>query len=196
MRVPGEPPTAVDVAVVPAQKEVQRTRERRHQRDVCEWAADEVVAALRWPMHDRVQTRNQKHAKRLTTPVDGELQSRRRIESVGLVQPRTELGGDPPSMHHYLTQTTMTVRDALSVAIPAVALVALFAAPGEPSPTRRPGSWTLCPVAGRSPPASPPYSSSQSHAYSSESARSRRSGSSQPPLPRALPTPDATATQE
>lgn len=32
----------------------------------------------------------------------------------------------------------MTVRDALSIAIPAVALVALFAAPGGPSPTRRP----------------------------------------------------------
>ena len=43
MRVPGETPAAVDVAVVVAQEEVHEAREPGRERDIGERAADEVV---------------------------------------------------------------------------------------------------------------------------------------------------------
>jgi hypothetical protein len=42
----------------------------------------------------------------------------------------------------------MTLRDSLSIAIPAVALCALYAAPGEPRWTARPWFWTARPRRG------------------------------------------------
>ena len=59
--VPLQPPTAMDVAVVTAQPEVQRAHEGRDERYVGEWAADEVVAAVRRPVDQGVQVCDRRH---------------------------------------------------------------------------------------------------------------------------------------
>jgi hypothetical protein len=61
MRVPCQSPTAMDVAVVPSEKEIERAHERRHKRDVRERSADEVVTALRGPVDQVMEVRPDEH---------------------------------------------------------------------------------------------------------------------------------------
>ncbi len=53
------------MAVVPPEEEVQRPGESRDECDVREWAADEVVAALRRPVEDVVHRGREEHAASL-----------------------------------------------------------------------------------------------------------------------------------
>ena len=70
MRVPLHPPTAVNVAVVLAEEEIQRARECRDQRDVRKRPADEVVTAVRRPVDQGVQI-GEGHVATLTPPAAG-----------------------------------------------------------------------------------------------------------------------------
>jgi hypothetical protein len=68
--VPLQPPAPLDVTVVAPPPEEDGGDERRHERDVGERAADEVVAAVGRPVDDRVQVCNQ-HRVRLAPSEDG-----------------------------------------------------------------------------------------------------------------------------
>ena len=63
MNVPLQAQTAVDMAVVLSQPEVQRGGEGGDQRDIGERAAHEVVAAMRWPVDEVVQVGQDEHAR-------------------------------------------------------------------------------------------------------------------------------------
>ena len=67
MGVPFHSPAALNMAVVLAEKEVQRARESRDERDVGKRPADEVVTAVRRPVNPVVQT-GKRHASTLTSP--------------------------------------------------------------------------------------------------------------------------------
>ena len=64
--VPLHAPAAIDVAIVLPEEEVKRAGERRHERDVGERPADEVVAALHRPMDHVVQAERDEHAARVS----------------------------------------------------------------------------------------------------------------------------------
>jgi hypothetical protein len=68
MRVPSQSPTAMDVAVVPSEKEIERADKRRHKRDVRERSADEVVTALRGPVDQVMEVRADEHLASLRFP--------------------------------------------------------------------------------------------------------------------------------
>ena len=65
MRVPRQPPTAVDVTVVLAQEEIQRAYKSRDDGDVRKRPAHEVVAAVRRPADQMVQADRDDHTVRL-----------------------------------------------------------------------------------------------------------------------------------
>jgi hypothetical protein len=68
MRVPCQSPTAMDVAIVPSEKEIERADKRRNKRDVRERSADEVVTALRGPVDQVMEVRPDEHLASLRFP--------------------------------------------------------------------------------------------------------------------------------